>query len=187
MTAPRINRIGLVADFSKQGDWAFDLAFSITQRCDATLNVFHFAHSPYEAPLDRAPIQMPAPPLDSKHLVGLDRQLRERYEDKLGEFVDIGFRVCEEGRHNLELRRCLRRREFQLLVIPYLRKAVPFGNMPLEEFAFRFNAAVILVGPDRPQQHRLNPPASSLVRMHGLVDIWCCLTPPKTLQKLPVI
>ena len=85
------------------------------------------------------------------------------------------------------MRRCLKRREYQLLIIPYLRKGVPFGNMPLEEFAFRFNAAVILVGPDQPKQYHLNPPGKALIGMNNLLDVWCCLSPPRELQKLPVI
>ena len=45
----------------------------------------------------------------------------------------------------MELRRCLKRGEYQLLVIPYLETGGTFGNMPIEEFATHFLAPVVLV------------------------------------------
>lgn len=188
MTTPRIDKIGLVAHFSQQGDWAFEAALAIARRRDAVLNIFSFLESPYEAPLDVAPADVPVKQYDEPMLIAKDRELREYYDERLGDFVEAGFRVCESGRHNLELRLCLKRKEFQLLLIPYLDHGVPFGNMPIEEFAYRFNAPVILVGPERPGQHHLNPPAEVLAMSSelGLAD-WAPVQEPARYQTLPVI
>jgi len=164
MTTPRIEKIGLVAHFSRHGDWAFASALATARRHNAVLNIFGFLESPYEAPLDVAPADRPTCEHNGQILLQRDRELREHYDEPLGDFVEAGFRVCESGRHNLELHLCLKRREFQLLFIPYLDHGVPFGNMPIEEFAYRFTAPVVLVGPTRPDQHHLNPPARIFVR-----------------------
>ena len=168
MTTPRIEKIGLVAHFSKQGDWAFRTALRLARDKNATLNVFYFLASPYEVPLDVTPGAVRVPDHDEAGLVQLDRALRERYDDLLGDFLEVGFRVCESGRHNLELRQCLKRKEYQLLVIPHLGYGASFGNMPLEEFAYRFGAPVLLVGPEGSDQYQLNPPALVLSTSYGL-------------------
>ena len=188
MTTPRINKIGLVAHYSERGDWAFDAALRLARSRGAILNVFSFVESPYEAPLDKSPAEVPAREYDEKYLIQEDRFLREHYEDRLGDFVDVGFRVCESGRHNLELRQCLKRKEYQLLIIPYTNFGATFGNMPIEEFAYRFNAPVMLVGPDRASQYHLNPPAQVIAGSAGLLsDTWTSIQTPSEFQELPVI
>ena len=188
MTTPRIEKIGLVAHFSQPGDWAFETALAIARRRDAVLNIFSFLESPYEASLDVAPGDIPPKAYDDALLIQKDRELREYYDERLGDFVEAGFRVCESGRHNLELRLCLKRKEFQLLLIPHLEHGVPFGNMPIEEFAYRFSAPVVLVGPERPDEYHLNPPAEVLA---GSVDLGLTDTlsipEPTRYQTLPVI
>ena len=188
MTTPRIEKIGLVAHFSPQGDWAFEAALAMARRREAVLNIFSFLESPYEAPLDVAPADRPVRRYDERTLIARDRELREYYDDRLGDFVEAGFRVCESGRYNLELRLCLKRKEFQVLLIPYLECAVPFGNMPIEEFAWRFNAPVILVGPDHPDQFHFNPPAEVLVgSSEAASSEWSSIQAPTRFQTLPVI
>jgi hypothetical protein len=163
MTILNVEKIGLVADYSERGDWAFDLAFSLTKIRNLHLNIFHFLESPYDVPIDIIPSDIPMKEYDGNEIVSLDRKLREYYDGKLGDYVDVGFRVCENARHNFELKRCLREREYHILVIPHIRKSVNFGNMPIEEFAYRFNAPVILVGPTRPDEYRINPAAKMLI------------------------
>ena len=160
MTIVTINSVGLCAHFSGKGDWAFDFAFALTRKHKCQLNIFYFLRSPYE--------KYTEPPgtgrkVDDHILVATDRKLREYYDKCLGEYVDVGFKVCEETRHAKELRSCLMQREYELLVIPYLERDITFGNLPIEEFAYRFTSPVVLVGPDRPDQYFLNPPAALLV------------------------
>ncbi len=167
MTTIGLDSIGLCAHFSEKGDWAFDFAFSLAQKNKCQLNIFYFLRSPYEKYSD--------PPgqgrkMDDKILIATDRKLREYYDKCLGEYVDVGFKVCEESRHAKELRTCLMNREYQLLVIPHLERGITFGNIPIEEFAYRFNAPVVLVGPDRPNQFHLNPSASMLIDKLGIPD-----------------
>jgi hypothetical protein len=188
MTTPKVDSIGLVADYSEQGDWALDAALEIARGRNARLNVFSFVESPFEVAPGVSPAQLPPPRVDSDTLIRLDRELRERWDDRLGDFVEVGFRVCESVRHNLELRRCLKRREYQLLVIPYLARGVSFGNMPIEEFAYRFSAPVMLVGPERPDQRHLNPSARVLVTSVGVIQgTWTNVPEPAVLQRARVI
>ncbi len=161
MTTVAMDSVGLCAHFSEKGDWAFDFAFSLARKNKCQLNIFYFLRSPYEKYSE--PLGKGRKIIDEKILVATDRKLREYYDKCLGEYVDVGFKVCEESRHAKELRTCLMNREYQLLVIPHLEKAITFGNIPIEEFAFRFNAPVVLVGPDRPNQYYLNPSAILLL------------------------
>jgi hypothetical protein len=162
MTTVRVDKIGLVADYSERGDWAFNLALELARSRQMQLNIFHFLQSPYSIPQDITPSEIPAEQCDAIGMVAEDRELREYYDDRLGDFVDVGFRACGNPRHNLELKRCLKGKEYQLLIIPYLDYGVSFGNMPLEEFAYRFTAPVVLVGPENQEQYSLNPAARLL-------------------------
>jgi hypothetical protein len=108
----------------------------------------------------------------------LDRQVREYYDDKLGDFVDVGFRVCEDL-VDIELRRCLFRREYQVMVLGYLHYGATFGDATIESFAYRFNGPIVLVGPHRSDQFYLNPPARIVSWQLGLSeDQWSCLAAP---------
>ena len=131
--------------------------------------------------------QIPVRHHDEWDVVHTDRVLRERWDERLGDFIEVGYRVCEHGRHKLELCRCLKRREYQLLIIPYLARDVSFGNMTIEEFAHRFVAPVLLVGPERPDQYYLNPPARMLLGPpNPLLEEWLSIPVPDRLQTLPV-
>jgi hypothetical protein len=188
MTTPRIEKIALVAHFSETGDWAFDAALRLGQAKQTALNIYCFIESPYEVARDVAPAELQTAELDGPTMVQTERRVREHFEDRLGDFEDVGFRICATGRHNLELRRCLLRREYQLLIIPYLRPGVSFGNMPIEEFAYRFAAPVMLVGPDHSEQYHFNPFAGI---MHGSSHLvfgpWQSIAEPSHLQTLPVL
>lgn len=164
MTMVTVDSVGLVAHFSPTGDRAFRYALSLAKGQGIQLNIFSFRHSPF----------MPDDP------VAADREVRLWYEDRLGDFLDVGFRVCE-GAEEVELRRCLKRREYQALVIPYLSRGVSFGNLPIEEFAFRFTAPVVLVGPWRKVRYWLNPPAVLLAeKLHLFQGTWRPLPPIDT-------
>jgi hypothetical protein len=188
MTTPSIDKIGLVHDYSKQGEWALSAALRLGRRCRAALNVYYFLESPYAMPRDVAPAKLPQRRYDSATLVRTERELREHFEERLEDFEDVRFRVCESGRHNRELRRCLLHREYRLLIIPYLDTRASFGNMPIEEFAYRFATPVLLVGPDREDQLWLNRYAAVVDGSRPLgFGAWLPIAEPEQLQTQPVL
>ena len=134
MTVVRISKIGLVAHYSLAGDWAFDLAFRIVQEHQLQLNIVHFLESPYEMPQDISPAEIEVKEPEEWRLISEEKHLRLYYDQKLEDYINVGFRICTSARHNQELRRCLLRKDYQFLVIPYLDYGVTFGNMPLTEF-----------------------------------------------------
>jgi hypothetical protein len=88
-----------------------------------------------------------------------EKELRLYYDARLGDHLEAGFRVCEEGEWT-ELHRCLCKREFQLLVLAYPQYEATFAGKPLVEFARRFVCPVVLVGPHSPDEYHLNSPAA---------------------------
>ena len=176
MTSIAVKDIGFCAHFSRQGDWAFEFALSLARRLGHRLNIFYFPR------LESSASDRPAGKLDQDELVALDRRVREYYDDKLGDFVDVGFRVCE-NLVSTELRRCLFRREYQVMVLPYTQYGTPFGNDSIEVFAYRFNGPIVLVGPDRPDQLCLDPPAAVVDWQVGLShNDWTPLPAPAELE-----
>lgn len=172
MTSIAVKDIGFCAHFSRQGDWAFEFALSLARRLGHRLNIFYFPR------LDSPALSRPAGRFDEDELIALDRRVREYYDEKLGDFVEAGFRVCEDF-VDIELRRCLFRREYQVMVLGYLGYGVTFGDDSIEAFAYRFNGPVVLVGPERPDQLYLNPPARLVSWRLGLSeDDWTPLAAP---------
>lgn len=140
MTMVTLKSVGLCAHYSPVGDRAFRYALALARRDRIQLNIFHFSAEPQA----RA-----------------DFELRQYYEDRLGDYLDVGFRVCE-GEKTVELRRCLFRGEYQLLVVPYLERGAPFGETTIEDFALRFLSPVVLVGRWRKVRYYLNSQAMLL-------------------------
>jgi hypothetical protein len=131
--------------------------------------VFAFLENPFDP--DHT-VEDLAPEEREKRLIEEDFKLRSYYEDRLGDFVDVGFRVCE-GREGEELKHCLKRKEYQLLVVPYRDHGMPFGDMPVEEFAYRFLSPVVLVGPWRKVRYYLNSQAVHLKdKLHLYEGTW---------------
>ena len=157
MTKLRVENIGLCAEFSPQGDWAFDCALSLAQSMDLGLRVFGVADMAWDKAQPRA--------LSSEETIALDRRLREYYDERLGDFVEAGFRVCE-GVVNRELRSCLVEREYQMLVLAYRSAGAIFAGRSIEEFAISLPFPVVLAGPERPDQLFANPPALLLSQQH---------------------
>jgi hypothetical protein len=180
VTTVTVKDIGLCAHFSRQGDWAFEYALSLARRLEHRLNIFYFPElerpsSPYE----------PTAPLGWNERIALDRRVREYYDDKLGDFVDVGFRVCEDL-VDTELRRCLFRREYQVMILGYLGYGATFGSDTIETFAYRFNGPIVLVGPHWSSQRYLNPPAGIISWQLGLSDDdWTALPVPGSLATPP--
>ena len=159
MTTVAVNDVGLCADFTPQGDWAFDYALSLSRRLKCGLKVFYVPDLAWDA--------SEVPQLLPQEVDALDRRVREYYEPRLGDFANVGFRICE-GFADRELRRCLMDRVYQVLVLPYRDQGSRFAGRTIEEFAYGFNGPVVMVGPDRPDHFGVNPSAALLSLQLGL-------------------
>ena len=158
--------IGLCALFSRQGDWAFDYALWLARKHKTRLNVFHFLESPYTLRRDVVFVdaEKQETAVVSPELVAQkDRELREKYDATLGEYEDVGFRLCE-GASEWELKKCFKRGEYEVLVIAYEAKGADFGGTTtIEEFARKFHGPLVLVGPDAPDHYVINEKAKEIL------------------------
>lgn len=161
-----MNGVGLCAIFSRQGDWAFDYALGLARHHKTKLNIFHFLDSPYM--LRRDVVFVDA---EKKETVKVtpdfvakkDKEMRELYEDRLGEYVEVGFRLCE-GNDEFELRKCFKKGDYEVLVIGYKEKGAAFGGTTtVEAFASKFKGPVVLVGPDAGDSYYVNEPAIKML------------------------
>ena len=169
MTVQDLNGVGYCARLDAVGDWAFQVALSLARRHDVVLDVFFFPEPCGEAhpPHGRRGELLD---LSNQTKVELEKKVRLYYEDRLGDFVEVGFRLCE-GDEEPELRRCLiMRRDYDVLVLPYPSHAHRFGGRPIEEFAQAMPCPTILVGPDRENRLFVNSPARIWMDRLGLQD-----------------
>ncbi len=185
-----MNGIGLCAVFSRQGDWAFDYALHLARKHQTKLNIFHFLESPYTLRRDVVFIdaeKTKTAPVSPELVAEKDKNLRFKYEDKLGDYTDVGFRLCE-GNDEIELRKCFRKGEYELLVIAYQGKGAEFGGTTtIETFASRFHGPVVLVGPDSADQFFLNDKAKEILSGLDIPDgKWQLLSSGATKDAGPV-
>jgi len=161
-----MNGVGLCALFSRQGDWAFDYALSLARHYQTKLNIFHFLESPYTLRRDVVFVDAEkkvtakvTPDLIAKK----DKEMREMFDDRLGDYIDVGFRLCE-GNDEWELRKCFRKGDYEVLVIGYKAKGADFGGTTtIEAFADKFKGPVVLVGPDAPDGFYVNEHAEKRI------------------------
>lgn len=162
-----MNGVGLCAIFSQQGDWAFDYALSLARKHKTRLNIFHFLESPYAIRRDIVFVDAKkekTAPVTPELIAEKDKELRFTYDNRLGDYTDVGFRLCE-GNDEVELKRCFRRGEYEVLVVGYQQKGAKFGGTTtIEEFAKRFHGPLVLVGPDTPNHFYLNQKARDMVK-----------------------
>jgi hypothetical protein len=151
--------VGLCAFFTKQGDWAFDYALALARLHHVKLNIFHFLESPYKMRRDIVFVDAERTKtayITPEFLTQKDRELRDLFDERVGDYVDVGFRLCE-GNHEWELRKCFKKGQYDVLVIGYSEKGADFGgSTTIERFANSFNAPVVLVGPDAPDSFSIN-------------------------------
>jgi hypothetical protein len=167
MTVQNLNGIGFCARLDTVGDWAFHVALSLARQHGVVLNVFFFPEPCGEAhpPHGRRGELLD---LNDKAKVELEKKVRLYSEDRLADFLEVGFRLCE-GDEEPELRRCLiMRRDYDLLVLPYPSRAHRFGDRTIEEFAQTMPCPTILVGPTRENQLFVNSPARIWMESLGL-------------------
>lgn len=165
MAIPTLNAVGFCAHYSDQGDWAFDYALQLSRLHKIRLNVFHFLSDPYN-PDDKS-IDSTSGEERAQLAIERERELRLYYDKRAGDYLEVGFRLCEHAEW-VELHRCLVVREFQVLVLGYVGSVANFGRRSLEEFAESFICPIVLVGPNRPDEFRLNSRASLIADKLGL-------------------
>jgi hypothetical protein len=162
-----MNGIGLCAVFSRQGDWAFDYALRLARKHKTKLNIFHFLDSPYVLRRDVVFVdaeKTKTAPVTPELVAEKDKDLRFKYDDLLGDYTDVGFRLCE-GNDEVELKKCFRKGDYEVLVIAYQAKGAEFGGTTtIEKFVSNFHGPVVLVGPDAPDQYFLNDKAKEVLR-----------------------
>lgn len=158
-TVGKMRGVGLRSSFSRQGDWAFDYALSLARHHGCTLNIFQFLESPYAIrrdvvflDSDRKQTAYVTPELIAQK----DREMRERFDERLTDYVNVGFRLCE-GNNEWELMKCFKKGDYEALVMPYEEKGANFGDATsIEEFNERFRGPLILVGPESRDTYRVN-------------------------------
>jgi len=165
MAIPTLRAIGFCAHYSKQGDWAFDYALRLAIMHSLKLNVFHFLTNPYD-PNDNFADEL-SNDERTKLAIEKEKELRLYYDKRAGEYLDVGFRLCEHAEW-VELHRCLVVHEFQVLVLGYTEKSVNFGTNPIENFAEKFICPVVLVGPEESNQYFLNSRAALISDKLGI-------------------
>jgi hypothetical protein len=165
MSTFAVRAVGFCAHYSTPGDWAFDFALRLARARSLRLNVFHFLTNPYD-PGARLPEGLSREERAAL-AIQLERDLRLYYDARLGDYLDAGFRLCEDPEWT-ELHRCLTKREFQLLVLGYPHEGARFGGVPIEDFVTSFVCPAVLVGPSSPLDVRLNEPAALIHDKLGL-------------------
>ena len=170
---PGVTGIGLCAIFSRQGDWAFDFALSLARSHKAKLNIFHFLESPYTLRRDVVFVdaeKTQTARVTPEFIAQKDKQLRELFEERLDDYLDVGFRLCE-GNDEWELRKCFRKGQYDVLVVGYNEKGASFGGTTtIEAFAARFPGPVVLVGPDAPDCFYVNDAAAERAQELGVPE-----------------
>jgi hypothetical protein len=167
MTTTTIHSVGFCAHYSKSGDWAFNFALKLARNHDLQLDIFHFLKDPY---LKEEGVLETLSSSDRERLIiARERELRFYYDEKLGDYLRAGFRLCEDNGWK-ELHRCLCRREFQVLVLAFPSYGAEFAGRPLVSFAYGFACPVVLVGPTHPEELCLNRPAALLADQLSLGD-----------------
>ncbi|MFH1373918.1 MAG: hypothetical protein ABII79_08995 [bacterium] len=167
MTRQRLYAVGYCAHYSHQGDWAFEYALRLSQGNGLQLNVFHFLENPYD-PSDDTGGNLSASER-AKVAIDRERELRLYYDKRAGDYLNVGFRFCEDNEWT-ELHRCLLVREFQVLVLANISPECVFAGKPIEDFAHAFVSPVVLVGPDKSDRIRLNSRAALIAPELGLAD-----------------
>lgn len=162
--------IGLCSHYSRQGDWAFHYAFRLARENDVKLNIFHWLESPFRFRREIVYVndkKKDVVRITEELRVKKELELREYYESWLGDFVNVGFKLCE-GNEGAELSRCLHKREYDLLIMGYLERGTDFGGQIIEKFASKFRVPVVMVGPDKPNSYYLNRRAVDILDQLGI-------------------
>ena len=155
--------VGFCTHFTETCEQAFDYALSLCQDKGRTLSICHWLESPYMMRRDEiyaGPDKKETVPVTEELLVAREHELREHYDHKLGDLLDVKFRLCE-GDHQVELVRCLRRHDIDMVVMGYQSRHT--GGRTQEEFARRLNYPMVIVGHEGEQSYLINQQAVAIV------------------------
>lgn len=179
MTVQAIRGVGLCARMTQAGDWAFDYALDLATTHDVKMDIFFFPTPPSEAHPSRGRRGESAD-LSPQDKVNLEKDMRLYYEEMLGDFINVGFRLCE-GDEEPELRRCLLiRKEYDILVVPYEEAHSLFGQRTVEEFIETMPCPTVLVGPESSRQFFINSAAKLWLQALGLEgESWKAVSEPE--------
>jgi hypothetical protein len=179
--------IGLCTHFSQTDEWAFDYALKLAKHNNWHMIICHWLQSPYSLRRDMVNDDLFKPqhtvPVDEKLLTKLEYQLREYYDQKLGEFTDVAFKLCE-GNYQVELTRCFRQNLLDLVVMGYQphQASQEHSEKPQELFALEFDFPLIIVGAEGEQHYLINQKASQWMEALCLDNVsW------KLIQPQPVV
>lgn len=162
MTVQSIKGVGICALLDKVGDHAFAVALECAERHGVRLDIFFFPSSPYAGHEPRGRRGEKAQ-ISPQEAIEIEKQVRLYYDERLGDYLNAGFRLCL-GDEDPELRRCLLfRKDYDVLVLPSPTHGCMFGTRPIEEFAQSMPCPVILVGPDTEDELRVNSAARPLL------------------------
>jgi len=170
MTKP-IKAVGFCTHFSATCEWAFDYAFKLARDHELKLSVCRWLDSPYMIRrngvyVDNA--QQEVAYVTPGLLARLELHLRQYYEPRLGDYLDVGFKLCE-GFYQVELVRCLRREELDMVVMGWRGPEVRvMMEKPLDEFARELTYPMVIVGRDGPDSYLLNARAVAILDFLGL-------------------
>jgi hypothetical protein len=158
MTRQAIRGVGYCARKTRAGDWAFRYALDLAVKQGVALNIFFFPTPPCLHHMSRGR-RGELGRLPPQRAVELEREIRLYYDPLLGEYENVGFRLCE-GDEDPELRHCLLiKKDYDVLVLAYEGYRCKFGNRSIEEFAQSMACPAILVGPEHRDQFFVNSSA----------------------------
>lgn len=178
-----MKNVGLCTHLSQTDEWAFNFALELVLRRGWQLTICHWLNSPYNL---RRDIVYPSlqnedeepQPITPKLLTQLELELRQYYDEKLGDFTNVAFKLCE-GMYQVELIRCFRQNLLDLVVIGYQpdEQTTSFEK-PLEDFAAQLSYPLVIVGPDDPNRFLLNQASQSwLDELHLPDGTWQVIEP----------
>ena len=177
MPRARLKAVGFCAWMNEVGDRAFEYALGLARRHRAQFDVFIFPCYPC-LPHDSRGRAGELFDMSEEEMIEAEKQVRLYYDEKLGDYLDAGYRLCL-GDEAPELRRCLFDRQYDILVLPYEKEGGMFGERTVEEFAHRMQAPVVLVGSVGGTEIHINRPARLWVSELGLDDrAWADLPLP---------
>jgi hypothetical protein len=157
--------LGLCTHFNQTDDWAFEYAFKLVRENGWQLNICHWLHSPYLLRCDMVEDDLfgggETQPVTPGLLNKLELQLRQYYDERLGDFTDVAFKLCE-GHYQVELVRCFRSHLLDVVIMGYQQVSAEAGAQPLEAFAYKLAYPLIIVGRDGPESFLLNSKALEL-------------------------